>query len=300
MRILIWDFDGVIVDTVRECHSITLSTIAREKEYLAQEAGVLEYTPIPFSDFEVYRSKSVNAADFFANYILHKTGRDLSEGNLERITRQHGAFLKRMDATFYEERERLMNADMRKYFSTLKVYAGIPKALESLTEDGVHHAIMSARDAHSIGQILEHFKLRAHFEYIIGHEVDKGNRHVKGMQIGMLKEHFAEKYGGGFAGNTSKYATGQFGNSATGSKFKPDLAPRGKSKEPYTGPLRHTSKIDYFFIDDIPFNLRKVRGEAALLFASWGYGKLEEGYVEAVRIKSPKSISSYFESGSPI
>ncbi|HLC47901.1 MAG TPA: HAD hydrolase-like protein [Candidatus Norongarragalinales archaeon] len=253
MGVLIWDFDGVIVDTVRECYILTLRTIAKQRPYLASEAGIEKFSPIPFRDFETYRSKSVNAADFFANYILHMAGKELNEENLEMVTEKHRPFLKKMDVAFYEEREKLMNEDKDAYFRTLKVYKGIPEVLGALSGLGIRHAIMSARDSHSIRQILAHFKLLSHFEFIIGHEVNKGDRHVKGKQISLLKRHFAGMQ----------------------------------------GPIPDTS-IEYFFIDDIPFNLRKVAGETELLFAGWGYGKLEEGYVEAKKVKKPGSLLTMF------
>ncbi len=271
---LIWDFDGVIVDTVRECYILTLRTIEREKDYLAREAGIAKFAPIPFSDFEVYRSKSVNAADFFANYILHHTGLEMNEENLEKVTKKHQPFLKKMDIVFYEERDRLMNENKAEYFGTLKVYAGIPKTLESLSNLGIKHAIMSARDSHSIKQILTHFKLLRHFEYIIGHEVNKGDRHVKGMQISMLKGHFEEKYGDVNGKKTD--LLGKTASAQTGTSHA--------SKSP--------GKIEYSFIDDIPFNLKKVEGQANLLFAKWGYGKLPRGYVDCTVAKMPSNLPS--------
>ncbi len=249
MRVLIWDFDGVVADTVKECYLITLAVIAREKEALSHEAEKGDFKPISFEDFEVYRSKSVNAADFFANFLLHQTEREMNDENLEDVTRKHLSFLKKMDEIFYEEREKLMLENKDEYFSTIKLYGGVASTINSISEKGIKQVIMSARDSKSIDQILGHFHLRKPFDLIIGHEVNKGDRHVKGLQIKLLKEHFAGK---------------------------------------------HPEGLQYYFIDDIPFNLKKLEGFAKLLFAEWGYGELKENYVDASRIKTPPDLEAFF------
>ncbi|MFH1750276.1 MAG: HAD hydrolase-like protein [Candidatus Micrarchaeota archaeon] len=299
MRVLIWDFDGVIVDTVQECYALMLRTIEKEKAGITKEAGLTKFPPIPFGDFEAYRSKSVNAADFFANYLLHRAGEELSEDNLEKATNEHRAFLRRMDVVFYEERERMMNEDEAAYFETLKVYPGIPDVLESLSRKGVRHAIMSARDSHSIRQILDHFSLLGHFEFIIGHEVEKGDRHVKGKQISLLKAYFSEKYandpGGEKCAGDEKLIAGEKRYASEkhatwekqAAKENHRLAGNGDMGP---GDLRLPANIEYFFIDDIPFNLAKVGTGVVLLFAGWGYGKLKKDYVKAMEIPRPEEL----------
>jgi phosphoglycolate phosphatase-like HAD superfamily hydrolase len=250
MKILIWDFDGVLVDTVRECYLITLATIEKEKKLIQKEAGISGEIKISFMDFELYRRHSVNAADFFANFILHRQGKELSDKNLNAITIKHQAFLKRMDEIFYNEREKMMHKNKAEYFKTMRLYPKIPQTLESLSKIGIEHCIMSARDVISIRQILAHFKLTNHFDFIIGHEVNKGDRHVKKKQIELLKGHFHKKY----------------------------------PKE----------ELEFYFIDDIPFNLEKVGKEAKLLFAKWGYGKMPKDYVDALVVNSPQKLMIYF------
>jgi phosphoglycolate phosphatase-like HAD superfamily hydrolase len=252
MKILIWDFDGVLVDTIRECYLITLATIGKEKKLIQKEAGISGGIEISFKDFELYRRHSVNAADFFANFILHKQGREMSDENLNAITIKHQPFLKRMDEIFYVEREKLMHKNKARYFETMHLYPKIPQTLKSLSDIGIEHCIMSARDTVSIRQILAHFHLTEYFDFIIGHEVNKGDRHVKRKQMELLKDHFHKKY--------------------------------------------PNEKINFYFIDDIPFNLKKVGKGANLLFARWGYGKMRPNYVDAIEAKLPKDLAAYFRS----
>ncbi|MFH0972251.1 MAG: HAD family hydrolase [Candidatus Micrarchaeota archaeon] len=247
MKILIWDFDGVLVASLKECHLITMAAIEREREKMAKEAGIGQFRPVSLQQFEIYRSKSVNSIDFFANYILDMTGKELNIANLEAVVKKHDSFLRFMDGVYDEERDALFNKSHSEYFKTLFVYPDIPKTLQQLSSLGIRHSIMSARNRHSLMPILEHFNLQRHFELILGSEVDKGSRHVKEKQILLTKKHFSQKY----------------------------------PAEP---------AFDYYFIDDFPFNLRKLQGFAHLLFAQWGYGKLDDKYVKAQRVKQPLDL----------
>ncbi|MEK6843173.1 MAG: HAD family hydrolase [Candidatus Micrarchaeota archaeon] len=245
MKTLIWDFDGVIVDSIRECHEIFLATLDREKTALANYAGVSELSETTFENFSEFRSKSVNSADFYGNYILLQQGRQLNDANLSEISSKIESFLRYMDAVFYEERDRLLKLKGKAYYDSLKVYPGIAKTLKKLSEAGIRQAIMSARDKGSIAQIILHFSIPDVFEYVIGHEVDKGSRHVKEKQIKLLKVHFEQP---------------------------------------------PNPELKYYFIDDIPFNLKKAQGFATLLFPAWGYGKLDPNYVSAQVIKKPDDL----------
>ncbi len=250
MRILIWDFDGVIVDSVKECYLITLAAIEREKARIAREAGIIDFFPISLHDFEIYRSKSVNAMDFFANYVLHQKHTELTPGNLETIVEQHLPFLKHMDGVYDEERIKLMEKDPVAYCKSVSLYPKIPETLELLSKNGIHHAIMSARDKHSLVPILESSGLQKYFELILGSEISKANRDVKSLQIRLLSERFS----------------------------KPS-----------------SSGHEYYFLDDFPFNLKKLMGFAHLLFAEWGYGKLDDKYVAAQRVKQPLDLIKIFK-----
>ncbi|MFH1442533.1 MAG: HAD hydrolase-like protein [Candidatus Micrarchaeota archaeon] len=245
MKILIWDFDGVICASLKECYLITMASIEREKEKMAKEAGIKNFRPVSLQQFDVYRSKSVNSIDFFANYILDMKGMRLNVQNLETTVKKHDAFLRHMDRIYDEERDVLFRRSEREYFKTLTIYPRIPETLASLSKSGIRHSIMSARDKKSLLPILEHFNLQRHFDLVLGSEVDKGSRHVKEKQIRLLKEHYEIP---SYSGN------------------------------------------EFYFIDDFPFNLKKLEGFAHLLFAEWGYGKLPGGYVEAKRVRAPADL----------
>jgi phosphoglycolate phosphatase-like HAD superfamily hydrolase len=190
-KIVLWDFDGVLADTLKECYEIT-------RRVVEANAGVLEnavgkpLAPYSFEEFRRDRGFCVNAADFFSAYILRrKTGRVSAEG----IKQSHAGLKKilaHLDEKYYEKRKALASELGRKYPESMPPYPGIGGAVRALHAAGAVQAVMTARDRESAVAWLAHYRLARFFPLVVGTEVSRADRDVKKKQVSVLKSGLGE------------------------------------------------------------------------------------------------------------
>lgn len=173
--ILAWDFDGVLVDTLHECHQ---SYNAALKEF-----GL---SPLTAEEFSFERKTAVQATDFFAQYFLRQSG-DLNHTpeKVEASFELHLAQILALRDAYHRHRDRQLEAD----FPNNPVYPGVLKTLDELKKQGQKMAVISARDDASLRKYLKAKKLDQFFERVVGSTAFFAKSHqLKPLQLEALKE----------------------------------------------------------------------------------------------------------------
>ncbi len=254
-KVVLWDFDGVLADTLEECYEVTKRVVEKEKKKLMQAVhgkpseGKAEQplAPYPFQEFANDRAFCVNAADFFASYLARRKYGGTTEKNMQKnmqeIHEQQRPLIVELDEAYYEERAKLAGEMGEKYFEWLKPYPEIFQTVKRLHFRGVRQGVMTARDSQSVKEWLHYYGVGKEVEEVVGTEISRADRMVKKKQILLLKEKLGE---------------GQ-----------------------------------YFFVDDIAHNLEAVHAvdsSIRLVFALWGYGK--EAPASAAIVKTPAALQA--------
>ena len=184
--IILWDFDGVIADSMLECFYLTRRTI-RLKE--AEFKGVLgrNYYPLTLNEFRSARRHAITAMDFFACYLSQRIYGRQSGVFHAKILSRHRKLLHSCDELFYEERGKMSAKELSK---KMRLYPGILQALSSLKEMGYSNVIMSARDSKSIRQWLKHYGVLRLFSLIVGNEVSRKDRSLKSKQVKLIRKKY--------------------------------------------------------------------------------------------------------------
>ncbi|MBI2445910.1 HAD family hydrolase [Candidatus Micrarchaeota archaeon] len=173
--ILAWDFDGVLVDTLHECHQSYNGAL--------QELGLPGLTAEEFS-FE--RKTAVQATDFFAQYFTRKSGdtNHTPEKTEKSFEQNRDVVLKLRDA-YHRHRDAHLEAD----FDNNPVYPGVVKTLEKLRQESQRMAVVSARDDGSLKKYLRVKGLDGLFDKVVGSSSFFAKSHLlKPLQVDSLKE----------------------------------------------------------------------------------------------------------------
>jgi phosphoglycolate phosphatase-like HAD superfamily hydrolase len=187
-KIVWWDFDGVLADSLKECYAVTQRVVDREAGLLQHAVGK-ELAPYSLEEFAADRPVCVNAADFFVSYVARRKHGAAGEAERGRVHADR-PLLEELDRVYYEERARFSSELKGKYPETMPPYAGVLETLLQLKENGVRQAVMTARDSGSVDEWLRHYGVRACVETIVGTEVSRADRGLKGKQVHLLKKHF--------------------------------------------------------------------------------------------------------------
>ena len=194
--VVLWDFDGVLADTLEECYEVTRRTVEKEKEKLkaavhgeekenSENAALLPY---PFEEFAHDRPFCVNAADFFCSYIARRKFGETTEKNMHEIHRRERPLIAGLDAEYYVQRGLLAKEMGKKYHEWLAPYEGVLETVKQLKRRGAKQAVMTARDSQSVREWARHHKVEEVFQSFVGTEVSRADRMVKQKQIHVLKE----------------------------------------------------------------------------------------------------------------
>ncbi len=173
--ILAWDFDGVLVDTLHECHQSYNGAL--------KECGFAGLTAEQFSS---ERKTAVQATDFFAQYFVRQTGdtHHTPEKTETAFERHKDQVLALRDA-YHRHRDAHLEGD----FANNPVYPGVVQALEKLREKGQRMAVVSARDDASLKQYLTAKELDGFFDKVVGSSAFFAKSHqLKPLQVESLKE----------------------------------------------------------------------------------------------------------------
>ncbi|GEM_PF-2578508 len=173
--ILAWDFDGVLVDTLHECHQSYNGAL--------KELGLAGLTAEQFS-FE--RKTAVQATDFFAQYFLRQTGdTHYTPEKTESSFEHHKNQVLALRDAYHRHREKHLEAD----FPNNPIYPGIVPVLEKLRRKGQRMAVVSARDDRSLKKYLKAKQLDGYFGQVVGSTAFFAKSHqLKPLQVDSLKE----------------------------------------------------------------------------------------------------------------
>jgi phosphoglycolate phosphatase-like HAD superfamily hydrolase len=173
--ILAWDFDGVLVDTLHECHGSYNGAL--------KELGLPGLTAEEFS-FE--RKTAVQATDFFAQYFTRKSGdTNHTPEKTEKSFEQNRDLVLKLRDAYHRHRDAHLEAD----FDNNPTYPDVVKTLEKLHQEGQRMAVVSARDDASLKKYLAAKGLEGHFDKVVGSSAFFAKSHqLKPLQVDSLKE----------------------------------------------------------------------------------------------------------------
>ncbi|MBP5280980.1 MAG: HAD hydrolase-like protein [Lachnospiraceae bacterium] len=111
-------------------------------------------------------------------YALHSFG--IEEPDLDKLEPFIGPPLKNSFMEFYGLDDEKAEAAVAKYRERFQdtgifeneIYKGIPEMLKKLKSRGLHLGVASSKPTVYVERILEHFKIRAYFDVVVGSELD--------------------------------------------------------------------------------------------------------------------------------
>ncbi len=151
--LLAWDFDGVLVDTLKECHASYNAALADE--------GLPGLTR---AEFSLERKTAVQATDFFTQYLLRCESKPYTPENLSAAYAKNEALILQLREDYHKERDGILEG----MFDQNPVYPEIVETLQTLKDAGIRMAVVSARDNNSLRKYLENKKLTPFFGKIVG------------------------------------------------------------------------------------------------------------------------------------
>ncbi|MFH1199955.1 MAG: HAD family hydrolase [Candidatus Micrarchaeota archaeon] len=188
-KIVLWDFDGVLADTLEECYEITRATISHNLGRIAAELQA-PLSSYPFEEFAGDRPVAVNAADFFAHFLSRRKYGLVDGKHLEMARKDFADLIVFLDGEYYRQRAAFAERLGKEYYEMLAPYPGVLEAVRGLRCAGVLQAVMSARDEQSVNGWLKHYGVEDCFDLVVGTEVSRADRLVKQKQIALVKERF--------------------------------------------------------------------------------------------------------------
>lgn len=184
---VLWDFDGVLADSLEECFTVTKRVLDREGERLQKEVGKGLEPEYTLEEFARERPHCVNAADFFAHYIASRQRGPREEEHGKQAHEVSQRLLVFLDERYYEQREAYALELEGKYPEKLPPYKGVLETVRELKNKGVRQAVMSARDVKSIREWTDFYRVTDCFESVVGSEVSRADRGIKEKQIKVLR-----------------------------------------------------------------------------------------------------------------
>lgn len=151
--ILAWDFDGVLVDTLKECHASYNAALKDE--------GLPGLT---LAEFAIERKTAVQATDFFTQYLLRMERKPYTGQNLQHAYEKNERLVLKLRENYHKERDGLLE----RMFDRNPIYPGVVRTLERLHHAKIRMAVISARDDQSLHKYLENKKLGRYFQKVVG------------------------------------------------------------------------------------------------------------------------------------
>lgn len=165
-KVIIWDFDGVIVDSARETYTVTMESLKRHQSEISNTFGSM-MKDYPYNKFYSDRPFVKKAHEYFLHAIsrsfLNKAADQLSEQDRREIYDKHKPLFDKLNATFYSVRKEFQEKDINSWYELNPVYQGIPDAMQKLKDMGYEFIIMSSKDKASIWSLFKHHGLTGYF-----------------------------------------------------------------------------------------------------------------------------------------
>ncbi len=166
-KIIVWDFDGVIVDSARETYVVSLESLKRHEKEIKEIFGSLskEYS---YEEFYLDRPYVKKAYEYFlhafSRSFMNKRADQLSDQERKDFYIKYKSLFERLTETFYSVRKEFQDKDMRSWYELNPVYKGIPEAMQRLKDAGFEFIVMSSKDKASIWSLFKHHGLARHFD----------------------------------------------------------------------------------------------------------------------------------------
>jgi len=166
-KIFVWDVDGVILDSAKETHAMTVESLKRNK-HLVEKAFGKSVKPYSFQQFYEDRPYVDRVHHYFVHSVSRslsrKTGAQLSNKERETVYEDYKELFEQLSKTFYEARKEMQAKDKAGWNRLSPVYPGIPEAMTELNEAGFKFVVVSSKDKATISEALKYNGLDKFFK----------------------------------------------------------------------------------------------------------------------------------------
>ena len=184
IKLVVFDFDGVIVDSAHECFVLCKETAKR-----------LGWKPIDKFEKQFVQARAFvqNAEDYY--YITRSFNEglkidfsEISQEEFNSLKSKLSGDVKSFVDLFYKIRYQIQIKDIQKWYKLHKVYPGIKRAFKQISKK-YPIAIATTKDRKSAGDLLDSIGLEIKEENITGREL----AHDKVSQLKALSKKFKVK-----------------------------------------------------------------------------------------------------------
>lgn len=166
-KIFVWDVDGVILDSAKETHVMTVESLKRNKALVEKALGK-NVNPYSFSQFYEDRPYVDRVHHYFVHPVsrtlLGKKGGQLSNKEREKVYGDYKDLFEQLSKTFYAARKEMQAKDIAGWHRLSPVYPGIPEAMKELNEAGFKFVVVSSKDRATISEALKYNGLDKFFK----------------------------------------------------------------------------------------------------------------------------------------
>lgn len=166
-KIIIWDVDGVVVDSARETYVVSIESLKRYQKEIREifGCGLKEYSYEEFySDRPFVKKAYEYFLHAFSRSFMNLRADQLSDEERKEFHAKHYQLFERLTETFYSVRKEFQSKDMNFWYGLNPVYPGIPEAMQQLSDEGFGFVVMSSKDKLSILSLLKYHGLAKHFD----------------------------------------------------------------------------------------------------------------------------------------
>jgi len=184
-KVIVWDVDGVIIDSAKETYIVSLETIKRHENDIKNAFGT---TVREYSYNEFYRDRPFvkKAHEFFlhafSRHFMSKNADQLSDNERKDIYTKYKLLIDKMTDTFYLVRKEFQNNNINVWYDLNPVYPGIPEAMKQLKDSGFEFVVMSSKDKASIWSLFKHHGIHKYFEENMIFDVTTGRNRKEQME----------------------------------------------------------------------------------------------------------------------
>ncbi len=167
IKVVVFDFDGVIVDSEYECYMAAIDAFR-------QLGGKVEKNEKSWQVFRKLRKFVLVAEDYWPVLKILEDANaidvdKLTRSDFERIKETMPDPSRRLEAEFYRVRKGMIDNDFDRWAGMHTLYPEIKDAINSM-EGSCNVMVVTAKDSYSTGKLLGHFGIRISESGIIGRE----------------------------------------------------------------------------------------------------------------------------------
>lgn len=169
--LLLWDFDGVVVDSVDECLLTSYNAFLKHQKIAREFIKNKEDIPISHRK-EFYRTRHYvrQAGGYFTLIKAIYMNKKVKNNDIfRRLFREDAGDVRDYEKEFFSMRAQLREKNSQYWFDLHRPYAWVKDAWNELNEH-FNFYVVSNKDALSIALILQHFSLPAENHTIFGKE----------------------------------------------------------------------------------------------------------------------------------